>query len=125
VIGDDCLGWMDQELNWSHAMMKIVKNDIVKVVSGNHKGKVGRVLKVFPKSNRIIVEKVNLIKKHTKPRSDTQPGGILEKEAPIHISNVMLVCPKCSQVTRTGIGRLSDGSKVRMCKSCDEMITME
>jgi large subunit ribosomal protein L24 len=106
-------------------MMNIIKNDTVKVVSGNHKGKVGRVLKVFPKSNRIIVEKVNLIKRHTKRRSQTDQGGILEKEAPIHISNVMLVCPKCSRISKTGTGILSDGSKVRVCKSCKEMITRE
>lgn len=103
-------------------MMKIIKNDTVKVIGGNHKGKIGRVLKVFPKSNRVIVEKVNLVKRHTKPRSQTDQGGILEKEAPIHISNVMLICPKCSKVSRTGIGNLSDGTKVRVCKSCNEMI---
>lgn len=104
-------------------MMSIVKNDTVKVISGNHKGKIGRVLKVFPRSNRAIVEKVNLIKRHTKPRSATQQGGILEKEAPIHISNLMLVCPKCSKPSRTGVGYLSNGAKVRVCKSCKEMIT--
>jgi large subunit ribosomal protein L24 len=103
-------------------MMKIVKNDTVKVIAGNHKGKVGRVLKVFPKTNRVIVEKVNLIKRHTKPRSQTEQGGILEKEAPIHISNVMLICPKCSKLARTRVDRLSDGSKVRVCKVCNEMI---
>jgi large subunit ribosomal protein L24 len=106
-------------------MIKIVKNDTVKVVSGNHKGKVGRVLKVFPKTNRIIVEKVNLIKRHTKRRSQTEQGGILEKEATIHMSNVMLICPKCSKVSRTGSGSLADGSRVRVCKSCNEMITTE
>jgi len=103
-------------------MMKIVKNDMVKVIAGNHKGKVGRVLKVFPKTNRVIVEKVNLVKRHTRPRSATEQGGILEKEAPIHISNVMLICPKCSRPSRTGVGYLSDGTKVRVCKSCHEMI---
>jgi len=102
--------------------MKIVKNDTVKVISGNHKGKVGRVLKVYPKSNRLIVEKVNLIKRHTRARSQTEQGGILEKEAPIHVSNVMLICPKCSKLARTGISHLADGVKVRVCKSCDEMI---
>lgn len=102
--------------------MKIVKNDTVKVVSGNHKGKVGRVLKVFPKRHRVVVEKVAMIKRHQKPRSQTDPGGIVEKEASIHVSNVMLVCPKCSKPTRTGVGVLSDGEKVRVCKSCDEML---
>lgn len=103
-------------------MMKIVKNDTVKVISGNHKGKVGKVLKVFPKRSRIIVEKVNLVKRHQKARSQTDPGGIIEKEASIHMSNVLVVCPKCSKPARTGIGQLSDGKKVRVCKSCNEML---
>ena len=99
-------------------MMNIIKNDTVKVISGNQKGKVGRVLKVFPNSKRIIVEKVRLVKRHTKPRSQQDPGGIVEKEASIHVSTVMLVCPKCSKPSRTGVGR-----KVRVCKSCNEMLT--
>ncbi len=103
-------------------MMNIVKNDTVKVVSGNHKGKVGKVLKVFPKSRRVIVEKVQLVKRHTKPRSQSDPGGIIEREASIHVSNVMLVCPKCSKPSRTGVDVLSDGTKVRVCKSCNEML---
>ena len=103
-------------------MMSIIKNDTVKVVSGNHKGKVGKVLKVFPKQRRIIVEKVHLVKRHQKRKSQTEQGGILEKEAPIHVSNVLLVCPKCSKPTRTGVGQLADGKKVRVCKTCDEML---
>lgn len=104
-------------------MRRIIKNDTVKVISGNHKGKVGRVLKVFPGTNRIIVEKVNLLKRHTKPRSQSDPGGIIEKEGPINTSNVMLVCPKCSKPSRTGLSHLADGKKVRVCKSCKEMLT--
>jgi large subunit ribosomal protein L24 len=103
-------------------MMHIIKNDTVKVVAGNHKGKVGRVLKVFPKANRVIVEKVNLIKRHTRPRSQQDQGGIIEKEAPIHVSNVMLICPKCSKPSRTATGLLVDGTKVRVCKSCSETL---
>lgn len=103
-------------------MMKIVKNDTVKVVSGNHKGKIGKVLKVFPKTNRIVVEKVHLVKRHRRKRSATDQGGIIEKEASIHVSNVMLVCPKCSKPSRMGIGVLADGKKVRLCKSCNEML---
>ncbi len=103
--------------------MHIVKNDTVKVIAGNHKGKVGRVLKVIPEKNRVIVEKVRLVKRHTKPRSQTDPGGIVEKEASIHVSNVLLVCPKCSTPTRCGVGRLADGTKVRVCKRCNEMLT--
>jgi len=104
-------------------MMNIIKNDTVKVISGNHKGKVGKVLKVFPKSRRIIVEKVQMVKRHTKPRSQQDQGGILEKEASIHVSNVLLVCPKCSKPSRTGVGALADGKKVRVCRSCNEMLT--
>jgi large subunit ribosomal protein L24 len=103
-------------------MIKIIKNDTVKVIGGNHKGKVGKVLKVYPKTNRIIVEKVRLVKRHQRQRSQQDRGGIIEKEAPIHVSNVLLVCPKCSKPTRTGVGQLSDGKKVRVCKSCNEML---
>lgn len=103
-------------------MIKIIKNDTVKVMSGNHKGKVGKVLKVYPKTRRVIVEKVNLVKRHQKARSQTDPGGIVEKEAPIHVSNVLLVCPKCSTPARTSVGVLSDGKKVRVCKACNEML---
>ncbi|MEJ2719911.1 MAG: 50S ribosomal protein L24 [bacterium] len=102
--------------------MSIIKNDTVKVVSGNHKGKVGKVLKVYPKTNRIIVEKVHLVKRHQRRKSQTEQGGILEMEAPIHVSNVMLICPKCSKPTRTGVGLLANGKKVRVCKSCNEML---
>ena len=103
-------------------MIKIVRNDTVKVISGNHKGKVGKVLKVFPGTKRVVVEKVNLVKRHQKARSQQDPGGIIEKEATIHMSNVMVVCPKCSKPSRTGVGKLSDGKKVRVCKSCSEML---
>ncbi len=106
-------------------MINIVKNDTVKVISGNHKGKIGRVLKVFPKTRRVIVEKVAMVKRHTRPRSQRDQGGIIEKEAAIHVSNVMLVCPKCSKPTRTGVGQLSDGKKVRICKQCSEMLANE
>ncbi len=104
-------------------MQSIVKNDTVKVISGNYKGKTGRVIKVIPDKNRVIVEKIQLVKRHTRPRSQQQQGGIIEKEASIHISNVMLVCPKCGKPARTRSGKLSSGRKVRICKACDEMIT--
>lgn len=104
-------------------MINIIKNDTVKVISGNHKGKVGKVLKVFPKSRRIIVEKVHLVKRHSRRKSATDQGGIIEKEAPIHVSNVMLICPKCSKPSRTGVAELADGTKVRVCKSCSETLS--
>ncbi len=105
-------------------MRKVVKNDTVKVISGNYRGKTGKVLKVFPKTNRIIVEGVNLRKHHERPSQALPQGGIIEKEAPIHISNVKVVCPKCGRPTRVGIRVLEDNSKVRYCKhqDCGEII---
>ena len=102
--------------------MKVIKNDNVLVVSGNYKGKKGKVLKVFPKDNRVIVEGVNFIKRHTRPTQKNQQGGIVEKEAPIHVSNLMVVCPKCDTPSRLGRKILEDGKKVRVCRSCGEML---
>ena len=102
--------------------MKVVKNDTVMVVSGNYNGKRGKVLKVFPKQSRIVVEGVNFIKRHTKPTQKNQQGGIVEKEAPIHISNVMVVCSKCDKPSRVGRQVLEDSKHVRICRSCGEML---
>lgn len=102
-------------------MRKIKKKDIVLVIAGKDKGKKGEVLKILPKEERIIVSKINIVKKHVRP-TQTQPGGIREIEQPIHISNVMLVCPKCTQPTRVKIDFLPEGKKVRICKKCGEMI---
>jgi large subunit ribosomal protein L24 len=102
--------------------MKVVKNDTVLVISGNDKGKKGKVLKVYPKTNRVIVEGVNFIKKHTRPTQKNQQGGIVEKEGPIQISNLMVICPKCNQPSRLGKSILEDGKRVRNCRSCGEMI---
>ncbi|MBN2029840.1 50S ribosomal protein L24 [bacterium] len=102
--------------------MKVVKNDTVLVITGNYKGKKGKVLKVFPKSHRVIVEGVNFIKKHTRPTQKNQQGGIVEKEAPIHVSNLLVVCPKCDTPSRLGRMVLEDGKKVRVCQSCKEML---
>ncbi len=82
--------------------MKIHKNDNVSVVAGNYKGKTGKVLKVFPKDNKVIIEGVNLRKRHTKPTQTNPQGGIVEKEAPIHVSNVMIIDPKTNEPTRIG-----------------------
>jgi large subunit ribosomal protein L24 len=102
--------------------MKIAKNDIVVVIAGDDKGKTGKVLKVFPKESRVIVEKVNFVKRHTRPTRTRIQGGVLEKEAPIHVSDVMLLCPKCDVGVRVGHKELSDGSRVRVCTRCGEMI---
>lgn len=97
--------------------MKIRKNDTIKVISGSYKdkGKIGKVLKVYPEKNRIIVEGVNIIKRHTRPSQQNQQGGIVEKEGPIHVSNVMYYSSKFSITTRIGYKYLEDGSKVRYC----------
>jgi large subunit ribosomal protein L24 len=100
----------------------IKKNDKVSVISGKEKGKVGKVLKVIPEKNKVIVEKVNYIKRHTRPGGKVSQGGIIEKEAPLHVSNVMLICGKCTDPVRIGFQRQTDGKKIRICKKCGEML---
>ncbi len=102
--------------------MRVKKGDMVVVMAGNDRGKEGKVLKVYPDKNRIIVEKVNLIKRHTKASRDVPQGGILEKEGPINASNVMLVCPTTGRPTRIGMEILSDGSRTRVSKKSGEML---
>ena len=102
--------------------MRIKKGDLVRVISGNARGKEGKILKVFPSANRIIVEKVNLIKRHTRASKDVPQGGIIEKEGPINASNVMLVCPNTGKSTRIGKDVLSDGSRARVSKKSGEML---
>jgi large subunit ribosomal protein L24 len=102
--------------------MRIRKSDTVRVMSGNDKGKEGKILKVFPDSGRVIVEKVNMIKRHTRASKDVPQGGIIEKEAPINASNVMLVCPNTGKPTRIGKDSLSDGSRARVSKRSGEML---
>lgn len=103
-------------------MARLVKGDTVLVVSGNDRGKTGRVLAVFPDKDRVLIEGVNFIKKHTRPSQANPQGGIQEREAPIHSSNAMLYCDKCGRGTRVGHRSLSDGTKVRVCAHCDEVI---
>jgi large subunit ribosomal protein L24 len=98
------------------------RNDQVEVITGKDKGRVGKVLRVLRDANRVVVEKVNVVKRHTKPSMANQQGGILEKEAPIHVSNVMLICAKCTKAVRVGSKVLEDGSKERVCKKCGETI---
>jgi large subunit ribosomal protein L24 len=102
--------------------MHVIKNDNVKVLTGKYKGKVGKVLKVFPKQNRVIVEGVNIIKRHTKPSQKNQQGGIIEKEASIHVSNLMVIDPKTSEPTRVGFKNIDDGTKVRISKKSGEIL---
>ena len=99
----------------------VKKNDLVMVTTGKDKGKTGKVLRINRKKDRLIVEKVNMVKKHVRP-SQKAKGGIMEKESSIHVSNVMIYCEKCTKPVRTGTKVLEDGKKVRFCKKCDEVI---
>ena len=100
----------------------IKKNDSVMVIAGKEKGKTGKVLRINPKQDRAVVEKLNVVKRHMRPGAHSQQGGILEKESPIHVSNLMLICTKCTDPTRVGYKILEDDRKVRYCKKCNEII---
>ena len=101
----------------------IRKNDDVVVTTGKDRGKRGRVLKVLPEKNRLIVEGVNFIKRHTKPNPQRNiKGGLVEREASLHASNVQLVCPECGKPTRLGRKVLGDGRKVRICRKCEGVV---
>jgi len=102
--------------------LHVKKNDMVKIIAGKEKGKTGKVLRVFPAKGRVVVENLNIIKRHTRPSQSNREGGIVEKEAAISVSNVMLVCGSCSEATRTGIRVLEDGSKARYCKKCNKIV---
>ena len=102
--------------------MKIRKNDTVLVITGKDKGKKGKVRSAYPKKERILVEGINFIKKHVRATGQVRQAGIIEREAPIQVSNVMLLCNKCNHPTRVGFHTLEDGRKVRICRSCGEVI---
>ena len=97
-------------------------DDQVEVIAGKDKGRVGKVLRIFPAENKATVERINMIKRHTKPREMNQQGQIVEREAPIDVSNLQLICPECTQTGRIGRKLLDDGTKVRFCKKCGESI---
>ena len=102
--------------------MKIRKNDTVLVIAGKDKGKKGKVRFARPKDERLIVEGINFIKKHTRATREGRQAGIVEQEAPIPVSNVMLMCSRCNRPARVGFRFLEDGRKVRICRSCHEVI---
>lgn len=103
-------------------LARIKKNDTVMVIAGKERGKIGKVLRVLPEENRAIVERLNMVKRHLKPRGPQSPGGIMEKEAALHISNIMPMCEKCNAPVRIGVRQLDDGSKSRSCRRCGELL---
>ncbi len=102
--------------------MKIRKNDTVLVIAGKDRGKKGKVRFAYPKEERVLVDGINLVKRHTRARGTVRQAGIIEREDPIHVSNVMLLCNKCNRPTRIGFRFLKDGRKVRVCRSCGEVV---
>ncbi len=107
------------------ATLNVRKGDLVEVITGNDRGKRGKVLKVFPEIGKIIVEGVHFVKKHTRPSKRDPQGGIQERESPIRACNVLIVCPECGKPTRLGYYFLEDGTKARFCKKCGEMIELK
>lgn len=104
--------------------MHIKKNDQVMVIAGKDRGSKGRVMRVLPQTGRAIVERVNMVKRHTRPNPQQGiQGGILEREGPVHMSNLMLICPECGKPSRTGRKRLEDGTGVRVCKACEATVS--
>jgi large subunit ribosomal protein L24 len=101
---------------------KIRKNDTVMVVAGRERGKTGKVLRVIAEKNRVVIERLNMVKRHQKPRGAQAPGGVVEKEASIDLSNVMLMCERCNAPVRIGARRLEDGTGTRVCRRCGEVI---
>jgi large subunit ribosomal protein L24 len=103
------------------ALARLRRDDSVIVIAGRERGKTGKVLRVLAEANRVVIERVNIVKRHMKPRGQQQ-GGIIEKEAPIHASNVQPLCGRCGKPARVGARRLEDGRGVRICKRCDEQL---
>ena len=104
------------------AKIHLKVNDQVEVIAGKDKGRVGKVIRVNPDVGTAIVEKINMIKRHTKPSQANQQGGIIDREAAIQASNLMLICPKCSKTARVGRKMLENGTKIRTCKKCNESV---
>jgi len=101
---------------------KVRKNDTVQVLSGRDRGKQGKVTRVLPKEDRVVIDGINIRKRHTKAQKPGEQAGIVEFPAPLHLSNVGVVCAKCGRATRVGFRTLADGKKVRVCRRCDEVI---
>jgi large subunit ribosomal protein L24 len=97
-------------------------NDQVEVIAGKDKGRVGKIQRIISNKNKAVVEKINIVKRHTKPNQNNQQGGIIDVEAPVHVSNLMLVCNKCAKPRKIATKILDDGEKTRVCKKCGETI---
>jgi large subunit ribosomal protein L24 len=106
----------------SHISRDIKKDDFVRIIAGRDRGKQGKVLQVYPKDGRLRVERIHMIKRHTRPTQQMQQGGIIEREGTIHISNVMLLCTRCNRGVRVGHQVLDDGKKVRVCRRCGDVL---
>lgn len=104
------------------AKYKIKKNDMVMVITGRDRGKTGKVMRVLPERGRVVIERLNIVKRHSKSRGAQSPGGIVEKEASINISNVMIFCDRCNAPVRVGVTSADDGTKSRNCRRCGEAI---
>ena len=102
--------------------IRLKKNDLVEVRTGKEAGKTGKILKVIRDKNQVVVEKVNMIKRHSRPSPTTGQGGIIEREAPLHVSKVMLICPKCAKAGRFSMTTTGDQKKSRVCRKCKELI---
>jgi len=105
--------------------MHVHREDTVVILAGKDRGKKGRVIRLFPKVEKALIEKINMVKRHTRPTQQMPQGGILEKEAPVHISNLQVVCGKCGKATRIAHKILADGQKTRICKKCGEILDKE
>jgi len=102
--------------------LHVKKDDLVMVIAGKEKGKSGKIVRVLPDSGRVLVENLNIVKRHSRPTRGNAQGGIIEKEAPLDASNVQMLCKGCNKPARTGIRVLQDGSKARFCKKCNEIL---
>jgi large subunit ribosomal protein L24 len=112
--------WVEFTMKYQNRSLK--KHDLVMVIAGKEKGKTGRILRILPKKDRAIVEKINFVKRHQRPTGQQRQGGIIEREGPLHLSNLMLVCDSCNKPVRLGKKVLEDGKRARYCKKCGEMI---
>jgi large subunit ribosomal protein L24 len=112
---------MTKGQDFGHTLMKIKKNDTVLIISGKYRGKKAKVIEALPRENKIVVEGVNIVKRHRRPRQEREKGQIVEVPKPIDVSNAKLVCPKCKQAVRVGY-RVTESGKYRICKKCGQEI---